>query len=359
MEDDDDMLTSIDYGKSKNLILRAPLSDFRTANDPSCYAKHEVQDVYGYNWVLDVIEIIDHKNMECLQFRLKAESMYDYEDADKLNVRWCLKFSDRLVHDSNQSYKGGLSVLGTFNKAEMNCNGVSINLTLSPLVIHGFRCDSYAPMNYRDFHTRDAKLSIGGTVFQAMRTTLTRFDGMLKLYILLEDYVNSERDSTGCIFHDRGPEHYRLILNYMRDGELKLPDSDEEVREILKEAEYLKMPSLKNLCTEHLLSLKSPTMSEIISLNIGGTIFQTTKATLTRFDGMFKTMLENDILVKPAGSNAIFIDRSPKHFDLILNYMRDGDAEIPESLIEIREILREAQYYLLGGLVDVCKSFFN
>ncbi|CAL2033833.1 unnamed protein product [Caenorhabditis brenneri] len=94
----------------------------------------------------------------------------------------------------------------------------------------------------------------------------------------------------------------------------------------------------------------------IVKLNIGGTVFQTTKSTLTKFDGMFKVMMETDIPVIKDKTGAIFIDRDPYHFRLILNFMRDGVVALPESDKEINEIHKEANYYLLDGLVKLCEQ---
>uniref|UniRef100_A0A1I7TGS6 BTB domain-containing protein n=1 Tax=Caenorhabditis tropicalis TaxID=1561998 RepID=A0A1I7TGS6_9PELO len=98
--------------------------------------------------------------------------------------------------------------------------------------------------------------------------------------------------------------------------------------------------------------------NQIVKLDIGGTVFKTSKSTLTRFDGMLKVMMETEIPVTKDESGAIFIDRSPKHFDLILNFMRDGDVELPDSEIEIKEIQKEAHFYMLHGLVDKCLEKF-
>ncbi|CAL2033956.1 unnamed protein product [Caenorhabditis brenneri] len=94
----------------------------------------------------------------------------------------------------------------------------------------------------------------------------------------------------------------------------------------------------------------------IVKLNIGGTIFQTTRSTLTKFDGFFKTMFETNVPVTTDNFGAFFIDRDPTHFRLILNFMRDGDVELPTCKKEIKEISNEAQYYLLNGLVKLCSK---
>lgn len=50
------------------------------------------------------------------------------------------------------------------------------------------------------------------------------------------------------------------------------------------------------------------------------------------------------------------IDRCGKHFGTILNYLRDGAVPLPESRREIEELLAEAKYYLVQGLVDECQA---
>ncbi|XP_044540801.1 BTB/POZ domain-containing adapter for CUL3-mediated RhoA degradation protein 3-like, partial [Gracilinanus agilis] len=52
----------------------------------------------------------------------------------------------------------------------------------------------------------------------------------------------------------------------------------------------------------------------------------------------------------------ILIDRCGKHFGTILNYLRDGAVPLPESRREVEELLAEAKYYLVQGLVDECQA---
>ncbi|PIC49229.1 hypothetical protein B9Z55_007901 [Caenorhabditis nigoni] len=95
-------------------------------------------------------------------------------------------------------------------------------------------------------------------------------------------------------------------------------------------------------------------MTDTVKLDVGGTIFKTTKSTLTKFDGFFRTMFETPIPVPRDESGAIFIDRSPKHFDLILHFMRDGHVDLQKYSEDISEIQKEAEYYMLDGLVELC-----
>uniref|UniRef100_A0A1I7TCK9 BTB domain-containing protein n=1 Tax=Caenorhabditis tropicalis TaxID=1561998 RepID=A0A1I7TCK9_9PELO len=222
--------------------------------------------------------------------------------------------------------------------------------------VMGFRVSSTAKRN-----RIKGKLNIGGKIFQTTDETLMKSYSFFQFYFLMSNVLPYPEEIDGAICIDRPPKHFELILNYMRDGDILLPHSEVEIREIMREAEQYWMKDLYELCKKQLdnKTTTNNSINEIVKLDIGGTVFKTTKATLTRFDGMFKTMLENDILVKTQDSDVIFIDRSAKHFDLILNYMRDGDVDLPENCRELQEIIREAQYYLLPGLLDAYKNFLS
>jgi len=47
----------------------------------------------------------------------------------------------------------------------------------------------------------------------------------------------------------------------------------------------------------------------------------------------------------------VFLDRDPKHFRLILNYLRDGEVCLPACPQELQEVLQEALFYQVCGLV--------
>eukprot|EP00081_Caenorhabditis_elegans_P014837 NP_494318.1 Uncharacterized protein CELE_F22E5.12 [Caenorhabditis elegans] len=91
---------------------------------------------------------------------------------------------------------------------------------------------------------------------------------------------------------------------------------------------------------------------KVIRLNIGGKRFDTHKSTLMKFDGYFKKFLQTpgSSLVDP-----IFVDRSPTYFDIVLNFMRKGRADLPETLKDLKMLLGEAEYYELTELCDDCK----
>ena len=95
-----------------------------------------------------------------------------------------------------------------------------------------------------------------------------------------------------------------------------------------------------------------PSSSDVVRLNVGGTLYSTTRATLMSVpETMLATLMETDIPVSTDDEGRIFIDRDGKHFGTILNYLRDGDFAVPSTATERKELKTEAAYYLLDDIV--------
>uniref|UniRef100_A0ACB8F963 BTB/POZ domain-containing adapter for CUL3-mediated RhoA degradation protein 3 n=1 Tax=Sphaerodactylus townsendi TaxID=933632 RepID=A0ACB8F963_9SAUR len=92
-----------------------------------------------------------------------------------------------------------------------------------------------------------------------------------------------------------------------------------------------------------------------VKLNMGGSLHYTTVQTLTKQDTMLKTMFSGRMEVLTDSEGWILMDRSGHHFGTILNYLRNGSVFLPESQWELEEVLCEAQYYLIKGLVEDCQ----
>lgn len=56
----------------------------------------------------------------------------------------------------------------------------------------------------------------------------------------------------GWILIDRCGKHFSLILNFLRDGTVPLPQNEVELQEILIEAKYYLIESLAELCEKTL-----------------------------------------------------------------------------------------------------------
>ena len=62
---------------------------------------------------------------------------------------------------------------------------------------------------------------------------------------------------------------------------------------------------------------------------------------------MFDTMMSSGI-PKRLLDGHIFIDRDPKHFRLVLNFLRDGSIASLSNQRDVEELMAEAQFYQVG-----------
>ncbi|KAI5630997.1 BTB/POZ domain-containing protein [Phthorimaea operculella] len=83
---------------------------------------------------------------------------------------------------------------------------------------------------------------------------------------------------------------------------------------------------------------------EIVNLNIGGTRFSTSWHTLTWVpDTFFTALLSGRIPTVRDETGAIFIDRDPNLFGLILNFLRTRDIDLND--VNIRALRHECDYF--------------
>ena len=88
--------------------------------------------------------------------------------------------------------------------------------------------------------TATVTLNVGGSFFTTTESTLTRYSDTLFTGLLRNqnhDYLSQERPPAPP-FIDRDPTHFRLILNFMRDGVVLKPESDKETAELMMEASF-------------------------------------------------------------------------------------------------------------------------
>lgn len=85
-----------------------------------------------------------------------------------------------------------------------------------------------------------------------------------------------------------------------------------------------------------------------VKLNVGGSKFETTLSTLTRYpDSMLGAMFSGRHEVPPDDEGYVFIDRDGTHFRAILNFLRSGFVDQPRSEQAANELKRELEYYQL------------
>jgi len=98
-------------------------------------------------------------------------------------------------------------------------------------------------------------------------------------------------------------------------------------------------------------------IDEIVELNVGGQYFATAKSTLCRFKGtMLETMFNGNWELKKDSNGRYFVDRNPKLFAVILDFLRDPEAPIELPCNE-EKFKREVEYYGLTRFIfNTCRS---
>eukprot|EP00088_Acartia_fossae_P049058 TRINITY_DN5378_c0_g1_i1.p1 TRINITY_DN5378_c0_g1~~TRINITY_DN5378_c0_g1_i1.p1 ORF type:complete len:204 (-),score=30.63 TRINITY_DN5378_c0_g1_i1:247-858(-) len=98
--------------------------------------------------------------------------------------------------------------------------------------------------------------------------------------------------------------------------------------------------------------------NEWVKLNVGGQIFVTTKTTLCKDTKSFLYRLcqeDSDLGSEKDENGAYLIDRDPKYFAPVLNYLRHGKLIVDANLSE-EGILEEADFYCITELVKLVKE---
>ena len=134
----------------------------------------------------------------------------------------------------------------------------------------------------------------------------------------------------------------------LNEAECSLKDGHASLREELSFLEEKRENFL-----EMAKRLRSVHFADVIKLKVGRKTFETSITTLRNDpDSMLAAMFSKRYELLKLKGGAYFIDRDGTHFRHILNYLRMG--EIPRDVIEDvgSELLKEAEFYNLEGLID-------
>lgn len=145
----------------------------------------------------------------------------------------------------------------------------------------------------------------------------------------------------------------RVVIYLQRDmsGESCLPQPHTQSR-CISPAPPLTCPKTKTCSYRGAVGLGN----KYVRLNVGGTLYYTTLQVLTRRDSMLRAMFSGKREVFTDKEGWILIDRSGKHFGSILCYLRDGTLALPKGRQAVQELLAEAKYFLMEGLVELCQN---
>ncbi|XP_060101492.1 BTB/POZ domain-containing protein KCTD17 isoform X2 [Heteronotia binoei] len=101
----------------------------------------------------------------------------------------------------------------------------------------------------------------------------------------------------------------------------------------------------------------SSNRSKWVRLNVGGTVFLTTRQTLCREQKSFLCRLcqGEELQSDRDETGAYLIDRDPTYFGPILNFLRHGKLVLDKDMAE-EGVLEEAEFYNIGSLIRLIKD---
>lgn len=168
-------------------------------------------------------------------------------------------------------------------------------------------------------------LNVGGTKFMTSWQTMTKEPNSELAKMCDSEAILSQPAvfKDGAYFIDRDCERFRLILEYLRDGELKRGLSEDVLFGLLIEADHFHLTKLKSEINFRLQELCS-----VICVNVGGVRFDTTRETLKKEpESILAQIFEPDTTESPLliKDGSLFLDRNPDTFKAVLDYLRLGE----------------------------------
>lgn len=106
------------------------------------------------------------------------------------------------------------------------------------------------------------KLNVGGTPFSTSTVTLLKAPSESILHAIGSQLASHLYQPDGSIFIDRDPSHFRIILNFLRDGNrVALPLEHRQRSELAVEADFYGLNSLSELISKEnaITNLPGPT----------------------------------------------------------------------------------------------------
>ena len=98
--------------------------------------------------------------------------------------------------------------------------------------------------------------------------------------------------------------------------------------------------------------------SSLVTINCGGCFYSTARETILREpSSKLALQVRGVIPVLKDQSGHTFIDRDPRFFPCILNYLRDGWVLLPGSPAERRELLQEVRHFQVRSLPSAVPCF--
>jgi hypothetical protein len=166
---------------------------------------------------------------------------------------------------------------------------------------------------------------------------------------------------------------FSLAYNTFQSKAAQSSKLNDDMMSLLKKMDKLLIAERDGIYKIENMMIKYPVVkSDIVKFNVGGTIFATYLSTITKKinkingDGFYEPNLLQGLVsgltdVKFDNNKDIFIDRNPKYFHYILDYLRMANTnatfKYPADFDELNGLLNEASYFDLIGLKEKFTGF--
>ena len=170
-----------------------------------------------------------------------------------------------------------------------------------------------------------------------------------------ESYITSAKKEASDIVTEAEKQAEAIKAAAMKEaGDMKA-EAEKIMQDAHKETEEMKLEIVK--WEEEKAAVTSTQIFEPkVKLDVGGNLFTTTSATLTRFpDTMIGAIFSGRHALIKDEAGVYFIDRDGRHFHYILNFLRSPEtfdrSVLKWSTILAAELKNEAEYYGLKDLM--------
>jgi len=185
-------------------------------------------------------------------------------------------------------------------------------------------------------------LNVGGTRFETTRQTLLHDPAsMLAKMFDPSSQLQPGVMRDGAYFLDRDPVNFRVVLNYLRSGQLIL-DKNAHLEAVKTEASFFGLTGLEELVggkiREAADKANESKAGDEFLLNVGGEVFVTTKETLCKYsNSRLANIVEGKCKQMFDKNGILFLDEDPKDFAYILRALRNSQnvpTAVPKEHID-------------------------
>ncbi|XP_071798806.1 BTB/POZ domain-containing protein KCTD19-like [Asterias amurensis] len=234
---------------------------------------------------------------------------------------------------------------------------------------------------YTKMASKMITLNVGGTIYTTSIENLTHYHDS-RLAKMFKDPSNT--DAQGNFVIDRDGPTFRFVLNFLREPCLILPKDFKELDLLNQEAGFYGITLLMEKCQEliyqrsllastplgvnfdssstvvltsmqaanHPGSFTMAVENEFIKLDVGGSLYTTSRSTLTHYPkSMLGKMFSGRHSTACDERGRYIIDGDGPIFRYVLNFLRRSKLNLPEGFKEWDLLTMEADFYQIYELI--------